>query len=89
MRNEGIDVSLSDALARNKATRKGPNCTLCQLIIEMPTGEREVLSSALNDGTFTSAAIARALKEEGFEFINASTVIRHRRSECARRDVTE
>lgn len=82
-------MSLSDALARNKMTRKGPNCTLCQLIIDMPSDERTVLSAALDDGTFTSAAIARALKEEGYEFINASTVIRHRRSECARRDVTE
>lgn len=70
-------------------TRKGPGCNVCSVLAAMPETDRETLIEAMDDATFTSAAIARALKEEGYNHINANSIIRHRRSDCARRDASQ
>lgn len=74
-------MSLSDALEANKTVHRGPKCTLCILLSKMDPKDRVVLEQALEDDTFTHAAISRALKSEGYQ-ITANTVQRHRTRGC-------
>ncbi len=74
-------MSLSAALAANRATLKGPKCTICTLVSQLTPEDAAALQEAFDDLAFTSAAIARALKAEGHD-ISANTVVRHRKREC-------
>ena len=74
-------MSLADALEANKTMHRGPKCTLCILLNKMDQKERTVLQTALDDDTFTHAAIGRALQAEGYH-ITANTVQRHRTRGC-------
>ena len=74
-------MTLADALTAHKVAYKGPKCSMCRLVGDLPKADRDALLSALADPTFTHAAIARALHAEGFK-IAALTVGRHRKGEC-------
>jgi hypothetical protein len=74
-------MSLSAALAANKATTKGPKCSVCTLIADLPTDDATALLAAFDDPSFTSAAITRALKAEGHD-LSTCTILRHRKREC-------
>jgi hypothetical protein len=75
-------MSLVKALKDQKVTRKGPRCFICQLLDDLPKEDSDALVAALDDGTYTSAAIGRAIRSEGYT-INDVTVIRHRKRDCA------
>lgn len=74
-------MSLSDSLAANRKTLKGPICTVCTLVAGLSADDAKALQEAFADPGFTSAAIARALKAEGHD-ASAHTIIRHRKGEC-------
>jgi hypothetical protein len=74
-------VSLADVLAANKHTFKGPRCALCNVLDTLPKDDRAALVAAVEDATFTGAAISRALKSEGHN-ISGPMVIRHRKGDC-------
>ena len=74
-------MSLSAALAANKATIKGPKCSVCTLIARLPADDAAALIAAFEDPSFTSAAIGRALRDEGHDQ-STYTVLRHRKREC-------
>lgn len=72
---------LGEVLAAHKDLPKGPPCTMTVLIAQMDADDREALAAALRSNQ-TSALIARAMTDAGFE-VQSSTVRRHRRGECA------
>lgn len=76
-------MNLTDALQheREAGTRKGPGCSLCRLITELPEEDSAALVTALAEETFTHAGISRALRESGHP-IGGMTVGRHRNGEC-------
>lgn len=74
-------MSLSASLAAHKRTLKGPVCTVCTIVAALSPNDAVALQEAFDDASFTSAAIARALKAEGHD-VSASTLIRHRKREC-------
>lgn len=75
-------MTLADALTAHKTGPKGPTCSMCVLVRDLPKADRDALVAALNDSSFTHAAISRALNAEGFK-VAAMTVGRHRKGECA------
>lgn len=74
-------MSLADNLERHKKTIKGPKCSVCSLIKALPAKDQKVIEAAMADWTFTSAAIARALRDEGHS-VSQQTLSRHRKNEC-------
>lgn len=74
-------MTLAAALTAHKVTPKGPKCSMCRLVGDLPKADRDALLAALADPTFTHAAIARALNAEGFK-VSSITVGRHRKGEC-------
>lgn len=75
-------MTLAAALEQAKPTRKGPRCTMCDLVDRLDKRDRDALLAALADESFTHAAISRALRAEGHP-IASLTVARHRKGECA------
>lgn len=76
-------MTLKAALAAEQAkSRRGPRCTLCEFVDSLTGDDLTALKAALADDAYTSAAIARALRSEGHGFAQ-STVMRHRKGECA------
>lgn len=76
-------MSLSESLQAQKTVHRGPRCTVCVTILKMSEEDAAALSAALEDDTFTHAAIGRALQAEGYR-ITANTVQRHRDRGCSR-----
>ena len=75
-------MALKDALLKHVGPNRGPQCTMCRLLLSLPKDDARDLSDALADhDTFTSAGIARALRDEGHACKEGS-VSRHRRGEC-------
>lgn len=74
-------MSLSSSLMAHKSVKRGPKCTVCLLLVDLPKADAEALKSALADPTFTTVGISRALKSEGHD-IRPTTVGRHRNGEC-------
>lgn len=74
-------MSLADSLEANKPTSKGPRCTVHILMEQLTPADRKALQAALNDASFTTAAICRALRAEGHDF-GYTTMARHRKGEC-------
>ena len=74
-------MSLSDALTAHRKTLKGPVCTVCTLIAGLSADDATALQEALDDVSFTSAGITRALRAEGHD-VSAHTLLRHRKKEC-------
>ena len=70
-----------DAFAA-ESVRRGPTCSVSALVASLPPKDASVLTDALSNVSITHAAIARVLKAEGHP-IDASTVGRHRKRECA------
>lgn len=81
-------MALADKLQQHKIRLPGPPCTVCTLVQSLSAKDRAVLNAALVDGTFTSAAITRALRDEGHA-VTATAVSRHRKSECRRSDAAQ
>ena len=75
-------MSLASALAASQVT-PGPRCTVCTVFDKLSKDDAEALREALADATFTGAGISRALKSEGHN-ISGSSVMRHRKGECAK-----
>lgn len=75
-------MSLAAALEQHRVTRKGPRCTMCDLLDRLDKRDRDALRAALDDACYTHAAISRALRAEGHP-IGSLTVARHRKGECA------
>lgn len=75
-------MTLAAALEQHKPTRKGPRCTMCDLMDTLDKRDIAALTAALADETFTHAAISRALRAEGHK-VSAITVGRHRKGECS------
>ena len=75
-------MTLAAALEQAKPTRKGPRCTMCDLVDRLDKRDRDALLAALADESFTHAAISRALRAEGYRR-SPLTVARHRKGECA------
>lgn len=75
-------MALSDALAIEAVTRRGPPCTVSLLLADLGKDDHAALVDALAHPTLTTAAISRALLREGHR-INAATLQRHRKGECA------
>lgn len=76
-------MGLKESLEANKGSLKGPRCTVCTLIQKLDKSDSAALVAALEDETFTHAAIYRALQAEGHR-ISATTVQRHRTRNCVR-----
>jgi len=75
-------MALKDALLNHVGPNRGPQCTMCRLLLSLPKDEARDLADALADhDTFTAAGIARALRDEGHEVTHGS-VGRHRRGDC-------
>lgn len=74
-------MSLKDALEVAEPGRHGPKCSVCQLLAELPQGDRVALQQAL-ESSLAESAIFRAIKSEGF-YVGKGAVGRHRRGDCA------
>ena len=81
-----VAVALGEALRaeRDRPDMRGPRCATCTLISTLPEKEADALLAALADETFTGAAIARAIRQEGYQSVTPTSVQRHRRGECRR-----
>ena len=82
-------MSLSDRLQNASATAKASVCKIGKLLQtdQLPLEDKKYLSTILdtpeNDpNRVTNAALARVLREEGFD-ISDSSVDRHRRGDCS------
>lgn len=74
---------LANALASERGRpKKGPKCTACTLLETLATEDSAALAAALADPSFSTAAIARALRVEGYA-VSAQTLGRHRKKECS------
>lgn len=76
-------MTLQQALEAHKATVKGPTCSMCALIVTLKADDAKALQLALDDPSFTSRGISRALKAEGHNIADG-TVNRHRKADCRR-----
>jgi hypothetical protein len=76
-------MTLQQALEANKATIKGPTCTVCVLLTTLKADDAKALQSALDDPSFTARGISRALKAEGHNIAD-QTLNRHRKADCRR-----
>jgi hypothetical protein len=56
---------------------------MCALIITLKADDAKALQLALDDPSFTSRGISRALKAEGHNIADG-TVNRHRKADCKR-----
>ena len=54
---------------------------MCALSDTLNKADAAALAAALTDPTYPTAAITRALNDEGHQFV-ATTVARHRKGEC-------
>ena len=60
----------------------GPKCRLAPYLDQLPDTDRDELIAAIGEPRITAEAIARHLKRHG-QHIQAGTIQRHRRNECA------
>ena len=79
-------MGLGDALKAERARpeMRGPRCATCTLLSTLPEAESAALQAALADETFSGAAIARAVRQEGYSSVTSTSIQRHRRGECRR-----
>lgn len=75
-------MSLSiDAFKEASKQKKGPSCTFGVLRGSFDEKDRAVLDEVMADESYTSAGIARKLRELGHN-IGEHTVSKHRRGDC-------
>lgn len=66
---------------QERGVKKGPLCSVCVLIGQLPKQDGKALSDALADPTVQTSVIFRALRSEGHQ-ISSTTLGRHRKREC-------
>jgi len=74
-------VSLRDELARAQPTRRGPKCSICKLLVDLPEDDRMALEEAL-ESRLPSTVIQRAILADGHH-LGRGSVGRHRRGDCS------
>lgn len=60
---------------------KGPSCTVCLLLEELPEDEAQALRELLGDPRWRYTALAEALKAEGHDVADHA-LSRHGRGQC-------
>ena len=63
------------------APSKGPSCTVCLLLEELPEDEAQALRDLLSDSRWRYTALAEALRTEGHD-VAAYVLSRHGRGQC-------
>lgn len=61
---------------------KGPSCSVCILLADLPDGEADALRQLLSDPLWRYSSLADALAAEGHK-IAAFTLARHARGQCS------
>lgn len=61
---------------------KGPSCTVCMLLAELPADEAQALRALLADTRWRYSALSEALKAEGHH-LAAHALSRHGRGQCS------
>lgn len=75
-------MTLAAALQAHKAApQRGPRCSVCVVLQELNAKDRDALTEALADPSFTSVAISAALQAEGYD-VAPQPLQRHRRGDC-------
>lgn len=75
-------MSLADRIAeQNVGVRRGPSCHVSHLLDQLPDRDRDDVLEALDNGTVTTTAIFRALRNDGHA-TSLSSLARHRRGDC-------
>ena len=74
-------MSLVDAFATPPSRRRG-TCGMGRVIAALPEKDAQALNDVLSGDRWSSADIARVLRDEGHD-VREWTVSRHRKGECA------
>lgn len=69
-------MRFADALAEAQR-KKGPTCTVCQMLAELDEETASEIAAALDDPSLPHVVLSRALAAIGYE-IKGNTVGRHR-----------
>ena len=78
--------SVTDLLnATNTQPRKGPPCTVCQLLERLPNEDRGALVTLLSDPGVRYTWLADQLREQGIADVDAAAFGRHSRGACCAR----
>ena len=72
---------LDDMHSEQKATVKGPRCTVCTAVESLSKQDRADLEQALEDKFIFSTVIVRVLAKRGIE-VSEAAVSRHRHKRC-------
>lgn len=76
-------MSLLDEIQTEQASaRRGPDCAICSLLVNMDKADSRDLQSALDDSTVYHSVISKALAKRNIR-VHPQTVGRHRKGECA------
>jgi hypothetical protein len=65
--------------------RKGPPCTVCETLADLPEVEAEALRSLLADRTWRYTALSDELRKEGVD-LAPYVLSRHAKGACAARE---
>ena len=76
-----IAERLRASLEAHPDRRNGSRCTVARILDSLDDDARDIVSDWIADDTLTSARIARALSDEGYQ-LSASTMRRHRAEGC-------
>ena len=74
-------MSLADRLSQPPPATKGPKCTACALLHDLPADEADALRAALDNPLWRGTDLARTLTAAGHA-MKPNTVQRHRRGDC-------
>lgn len=74
-------MSLREQLGKAQPTRRGPKCSICKLLVDLPEDDLVALKEAL-ESRLPSTVIQRAIIADGHQ-IGRGSVGRHRRGDCS------
>lgn len=74
--------SLLDDIRHENGRGAGPNCWVGQLLASLSPQDRTDLEAAFADSNIQHSAIARALRNRGYD-VKQSAIPRHRKKECS------
>jgi hypothetical protein len=74
--------SLLDDIRHENGRGAGPNCWVGQLLASLTPQDRTDLEAAFADSNIQHSAIARALRNRGYD-VKQSAIPRHRKKECS------
>ena len=74
-------MAIEDLLARQDKIRKGPPCTVCELLGMLPDAEASALTRLLSNPTLRYSVIGQHLRGEGYDIAD-QTLSRHARGLC-------